>query len=612
LSTDETAHLEKLENTLMTLKLKNPVKMAEETKRRRLRMSTLKETLESINKGLSGDVEKRAHEQHSNVLVTEEAARLAYAKAFKDEPLPGVGSVPWRLMFDAAKRFSTEEAYPNLDFPVTSEGSRCLLCQQVLTEEAGNRLLRFEEFIRRDLETKAKEAEAVFDATKIALDKMGALFNIDKAVLDEIEEIDAELPQTIVSFLEAAKLRWNTIVSACKSKSWIELPPMLESCSSKLGNVISKLDKEVLDLRRIASSLNTDKLRNDYVELSTRRTIVENLATVKAFVGKLKAKNALENCIEQCNTVGISRESSRISTEVITEELRDALQSELRLLGFTSVQLEIKKTAEAGIPRHRLIMRDSYSKAPLSAVLSEGEQRVVAIASFLAELRLSSKSCGIVFDDPVCSLDHIYRTRVAERLAEEAKTRQVIIFTHDIYFFVHIYDFAKSSGLSIETQIIRRNRNEIGICDTDYPWQLASTKKRVGNLKDRLQKATSLSKKNGGEEYSSYIKDCYGLLRETWERAIEDSLFNDAVLRFRKGIETQRLVCVEVEDCDFVAINKGMKRSSELMRGHDEAGGAMNPPPSPEDFERDLRDLTDFAERVAERKKKVESRRKGK
>ena len=67
-------------------------------------------------------------------------------------------------------------------------------------------------------------------------------------------------------------------------------------------------------------------------------------------------------------------------------------------------------------------------------MLSEGEHRCVAIAAFLAELSTSESNSAIVFDDPVSSLDHVYKDNVAERLAEEGKNRQVIVFTHDHVF----------------------------------------------------------------------------------------------------------------------------------------------------------------------------------
>jgi len=67
-------------------------------------------------------------------------------------------------------------------------------------------------------------------------------------------------------------------------------------------------------------------------------------------------------------------------------------------------------------------------------VLSEGEHRCLATAAFLAELGQSGHTSAIVLDDPVSSLDHKHRDAVAARLVEEAKARQVIIFTHDLAF----------------------------------------------------------------------------------------------------------------------------------------------------------------------------------
>ncbi len=58
-----------------------------------------------------------------------------------------------------------------------------------------------------------------------------------------------------------------------------------------------------------------------------------------------------------------------------------------------------------------------------------------ALAYFFAELHQSGSSSGIVFGDPVSSLDHYHRTAVAKRIVEESAVRQVIVFTHDAVFF---------------------------------------------------------------------------------------------------------------------------------------------------------------------------------
>jgi wobble nucleotide-excising tRNase len=52
---------------------------------------------------------------------------------------------------------------------------------------------------------------------------------------------------------------------------------------------------------------------------------------------------------------------------------------------------------------------------PVGKVLSEGEHRCVALAAFLAELSTIDAQSAIVFDDPVSSLDHQHRDKVAQR-----------------------------------------------------------------------------------------------------------------------------------------------------------------------------------------------------
>jgi hypothetical protein len=65
----------------------------------------------------------------------------------------------------------------------------------------------------------------------------------------------------------------------------------------------------------------------------------------------------------------------------------------------------------------------------------------------------------------------------------------------------------------------------------------------------------------------------------TWERAVEEVLLREVVLRFRKGVETQRLAGVVVDDEDYAKISAGMSRCSNYA--HDKAleGGIAIPDP---------------------------------
>ena len=44
-------------------------------------------------------------------------------------------------------------------------------------------------------------------------------------------------------------------------------------------------------------------------------------------------------------------------------------------------------------------------------VLSEGEQKIIALADFIAEMQLSEVNKGIILDDPVTSLDEKKKVR---------------------------------------------------------------------------------------------------------------------------------------------------------------------------------------------------------
>ena len=74
------------------------------------------------------------------------------------------------------------------------------------------------------------------------------------------------------------------------------------------------------------------------------------------------------------------------------------------------------------------------SGANPDTVLSEGEKRAVALADFLTEVALDTGSGGIVLDDPVTSLDLEWSAVIASLLVNEAKKRQVVVFTHNLPF----------------------------------------------------------------------------------------------------------------------------------------------------------------------------------
>ena len=95
--------------------------------------------------------------------------------------------------------------------------------------------------------------------------------------------------------------------------------------------------------------------------------------------------------------------------------------------------------------------------------IAEVEQQVETLETEVKKFAnglFSEVNRGIIFDDPVNSLDNDRKKQIAERLAFQTTLKQVIIFTHDLVFFYHIKNFSKkflsgiipSSGI-LEEQI---------------------------------------------------------------------------------------------------------------------------------------------------------------
>src|SRR5690606_5469565 len=190
-----------------------------------------------------------------------------------------------------------------------------------------------------------------------------------------------------------------------------------------------------------------------------------------------------------------------------------------------------------------------------SRVLSEGEQRALALACFLAEVGGMPTNDGIIIDDPVSSLDHIRMRTVAKRLVEEACQRQVIIFTHSLTFFREVSDCAAERQMPLLTHWVQHSASKgFGvISEDDEPWFAKKVGTRIAILRKK-QTSVKMAKDHGEEPYRLALSDFFSDLRETWERMVEELLLYGVVERLCTDVKTQKLKGVYVEDTDYQTI----------------------------------------------------------
>lgn len=538
---------------------------------------------------------------------TAQAVSVLAAKNFKEGEnlLPGTGGEAWRELFDAARKFALE-SHPDNQFPDLGADSACPLCQQPLAAGA-ERLLRFEAFIQEEAEktTQTRRQALAVEYRPFAASVMA--LNLDEATQAEIAEIDSPLVADTKTFEAALTARHEAIKAAVASHDWTGFDQALVSPAARLQALADKLNTEAEALEKASNEDARATLQKQLGELDARVKLSQVKEAVVTAVAKLEHQVKLKNCLTAVRTNAISLKASELAEKVVSKELADALSREFKALGVGNLSVSLQSRADKGKALHKLKLQLPQVRGP-GEILSEGEQRAIAIGSFLAEVGLNGGKGGIVFDDPVSSLDHRRRERVAKRLAAEAVQRQVIIFTHDIYFLCLLEEEAKRVGAAVVTQSLTRRTEGFGIADPELPFEGKNAGKRIGALRAQQQDIAKLHREGNDQEHHRQTVDAYFRLRMAWERAVEEVLLREVILRFRKGVETQRLVGVSVDDNDYAQVNAGMSKCSNYA--HDKAMMGGVAVPDPDELLTDILALENWRTQVYKRSENTAKKRK--
>ena len=604
LSPEEESRLELLERSILDLKANDPEKHRRELGVRAGRVERLAEHMRTVEAALSpASVDAVLALREAGRRKLDEARRLREA-AFPAGVLPGTGTQFWSSLWESARKFSDELAYPEVPFPAVGDGARCVLCQQDLEHAARRRLEAFEAFVVSAAERELKEA-------RDALDERGRTFTdlevVPRTVGETLAEIRIEyepFSQAIEAALAAAENRRTAIGLALRddrdlARDCADLIPI----ATDIDALATQLVERAAALRARADPEIQKRMAEEAREHHARKVLAQHEAIVLAEIDCKRKHAAYDSCLRETNTNAITHKSTQLTRKAVTDELRESFRRELSSLRFRHVEVELEEAGgEKGILYHRLILKRA-PRVELPNVVSEGEQRCLAIASFFAELSTADDRSAIVFDDPVSSLDYKWREGVARRLVEEAKTRQVIVFTHDIVFLLQLKEVAEEAEVEQRDQHVRNLPGGAGVCAEELPWVALKVKSRVGHLRKLYQDAEKLHRDGHQDAYERDTVEIYGFLREAWERALEEVLLGGVVERFRSTVQTRQVVLLEdITRDDCRAVESAMTKCSRWLRGHDEAPAARAPVPDPPELETDIDKLAGFLAAIRKRR----------
>ncbi|MEI7836924.1 MAG: AAA family ATPase [Planctomycetota bacterium] len=597
------------ETHLAEMKANAPQKIREALAAQKKRLETIRDEAHAVAEAIS-DAQVAAIKVMVGNLVTDEHAVAASAKlAFGDLDLPGIGGDVWRELLVAAVAYSSQEAYPGQSYPATTDGAKCVLCLQPLSQAARDRLSHFWSFIQDDTSTKRDAArEAIRQSQE-------ALAELPKALPKHIGILEDPLKAAGSSVFEAAKAyfaavpsRVQAMESAITLNEWDSVVPAPVFDSTGLDTEIASIESRLTDMTddgQATAAIQT--LTREVAELKARKRLTENIALVKDHLAALKLSAAASRAAGKITTNAISLKAGELQNTYVTEGFKRTVQAELKPLGLTRVRTGIDKRSEKGKVLHTLTIDGAQHVAPES-VFSEGERTAISLACFLAELAASDDNCGVVLDDPVTSLDHRIRGGVVKRLVAEAAMRQVIIFTHDLLFYRELSAAADNQQVAVMFQNVEALGTNVGILTDIPPWDAMKVNQRTAKLDQLVSEAKKAEVAGDTAAYRKNFEEFYSSLRSTWERSVEEVLFNQVVQRLEKEVKTMSLDGVQVDDEAVEAVFRGMTRTSAMIQAHDHAAATHSSLPPSGELAQDLDALKEFVNKQKAKRKDAEKR----
>ena len=590
------------EKELAMLKAHSPHIIREGINRERRDASNLQNKIASIISVLNADAVVLIQQHVTEVNTHEQAYQAAVKLALGGSMIEGVGTDAWKSLIEAAAIFSTSEAYKVQAFPATSDGALCVLCQQPLGAEAAERLKGFWAFLQDDAAKKRDDAKEKLEETMGKLAAIPREVPHEVAVLrEEYEKNHPDLWAKTSTFFDSVRERLTAVEKAVAGESWDAIPILNADVATLSRELVATLDNRLKAVQDDANAQTAiTKLTTDIAELKARKLLSENLMLVLDHIAAIKTAGHAQKAADEIKTNSISLKAKELHTSFITDAFKRRVKDYMTCLGLRRAKVAIGERSERGRVLHSIAVGGAKQQVAPESIFSEGERTAILLAFFLADIGSVQDTCGVVFDDPVSSLDHRIREGVVNALVAEAKNRQVIVFTHDLAFYCELISASTIAQVEATSNHVESFSSIIGHLSTSEPRESLKVTQRYAELERLIKEAEQAG---SPDDFNRAVDRFYSQLRAAWERSVEELLFNQVVARYQKEVMTQRLLGAVIDKDGIAAVFQGMTRGSARTDAHDHAAGAALPTPSPEDLKTHLAELKDFvAAQTAKRK----------
>ncbi len=330
----------------------------------------------------------------------------------------------------------------------------CPLCRQELGVQEVELFKRYHEVLVGELE---KEIAVLKAAIASSVELSALVAGVDRIDWDNCTTINVDV-------LNTAKSGTDLILANCD----VTKEPADDAKAALEALKISAVDWAVQKDAKKATIDAASKGRDELMkQLDRLRAEIEPLEYAQAITVKLEELKGAQQRVVNAAFWNVNLPAFTQVLKRITQKSKDA-HEELVVIDFEArLNAEYLALAEKDMTTFGVALARKGADATVTllpqiggreiiGVLSEGEQRLHALALFFAELETCPQSV-LVFDDPISSFDYNYIANYCRRLRDftlKYPMRQLIVLTHNWEFFVQIQTTLNKAHLEAHLSVL--------------------------------------------------------------------------------------------------------------------------------------------------------------
>lgn len=556
-------------------------------------LASLKKNLETLSLWFTGTQLGIVISAITDCKTKETIAQKEGVEKFKTDKVQNVSSTEWKQFIQAAERFAStqgESEYPEI-------GDSCLLCHQSISDDAPKNLISsYWEYIKSVAEREAKIAGEKLAEIKECYEKLD--FNqfpeTDTLTVWLKEKYEADLTMLEEELKKQATLSQTLISNINTKKDFPRVEIQFDLCV--LDAISTEIDIEIKAFEEDEQAIKLAELLKQKTYLAHK----EKLEARYADIEKLHKSLIWVNKANQFNKQIIKSQSTnaekRLSKEYFNTDYINAFNDECEKLNG-KFGIEINAKSSDGQSNRQLFLK---GKDP-SAILSEGEQKVIALADFIAETNITTINKGVILDDPVNSLDEERKGVIAERLVSISDNKQVIIFTHDLVFVSSLINYATDNCLLHECHWIENRNGKPG-----QVWLRNSpTYEKVYRNAEPVKRFYVNANKDecAPEQRDFLVKNGFTALRTCYEVLVINDLFKNVVQRYNERVSVDSLSSVYFDETLINELLDSFAQCCRYMEGHTHSDKYAYKKPEPSSLNEEIQRYEEIRIKIKKTKK---------